>query len=212
MALRDDRHDVERLFTLLVETVAAQDAARLSRPIQVSEIYQQLVPYRRCRERIGIDTNEDYEMAVLRLLAGEGGFAAARPEEARQMMADEVASPNPDPLIVREFAAAHAILDSAAVRRVRGRSSGYSQEREIEPEPDPEPELPFALESADPTPPSTVQGGTCKSCGRTLPLHRAVTFCPFCGQAAGVRACVQCGDALENGWRFCVACGTPSAR
>lgn len=209
MAIRDDTGDVERLFAALVDELWTQGgAARLRRPLQVSEIYQHVVPYRTHRERLGIDANQDYEMAVLRLLAGEGGFAAILPEEARLLLAEEAASPSPDPSLIREYAGAQVALDPDAVRRARGRDSGYAQES------DPEPDQPaFELEP-DPAPapnPSRasapVQGGTCKSCGRTLPLHRQVIFCPFCGQEAGGRHCTDCGEELEPGWRYCVTCG-----
>lgn len=240
MALRDDSQDVERVFTTLVEVLWAQDgAARLRRPLQVSELYQHVLPYRVYRERLAIDANQDYEMALLRLLAGEGGYAAIQPEEARTLLAEEAASPSPDPSLVREYAAATVVLDPAAVKRVLARDSGFQpaptiEDAPVQPEPapfaEPVPVLRasgapvFALEPdedaapipdsapASVTPTVAAAGGSCKSCGRTLPLHRQVTFCPFCGQQAGVRTCRQCGEEFEPGWRFCVACGTPPGR
>lgn len=242
MALRDDGQDVERLFTTLVEVLWAQDgAARLRQPLQVSEIYQHVVPYRVYRDRLGIDANQDYEMAVLRLLAGEGGYAAIQPDEARTMLADEAASTSPDPTIIREYAAAQVVLDPAAVRRVLAGERGFAPagaDQHENPDTSPEGNVAeppiavtrpggapvFALEpdesparAADTIPesrPSTpvATGGSCKACGRTLPLHRPVAYCPFCGQPAGTRACPKCGEALDAGWRFCVTCGTSSSR
>ena len=51
----------------------------------------------------------------------------------------------------------------------------------------------------------------CRACSRPLPVHRHVTFCPFCGSQVGLVRCGKCGDEIEPGWRHCVGCGTPAA-
>ena len=71
--------EVERLFRHLVDILSQSDPDRLKSPIQISEIYQSVVPYRHHRSALGFDTNEDYEMAVLRFLAGDSGFATIDP-------------------------------------------------------------------------------------------------------------------------------------
>ena len=65
-----EQADVERLFRALVQRLAERDPARLSAPFQVAELYQQILPYRTNRARLGFDTNQDYETAGLGLLAG----------------------------------------------------------------------------------------------------------------------------------------------
>lgn len=47
----------------------------------------------------------------------------------------------------------------------------------------------------------------CTFCDSTLPVGRLVRYCPFCGADQARRPCVACGEALETGWRYCVACG-----
>jgi hypothetical protein len=214
MALRDDRQDVERLFGALADALEAEDPERLRKPFHVAEIYQRLVPYRTHRARLGIDTNEDYEMAVLRLLAGEGGFAVVHPPEASEMLAAEADAINPDPTLVREYAAAQVALHPQALQQRRRRDATFAPDDgapAAEP-PAAEPAFLFEEEVAadDDAQPDT--GGTCVSCGRTLPLHRAVTYCPFCGRPPRERGCLECGDPLESGWRFCATCGAPAHR
>ena len=48
----------------------------------------------------------------------------------------------------------------------------------------------------------------CSSCAAALPAGRRVRYCPFCGADQERRVCGSCGEALEPGWRFCVACGS----
>jgi hypothetical protein len=52
-------------------------------------------------------------------------------------------------------------------------------------------------------------GHRCGFCNGQLPPDRAVRFCPHCGGDQTRRPCASCGEPLETGWRFCIACGTP---
>ncbi len=110
-------NDVDRLFQYLVSHLAKDHPDYLERPFQVSELYQRLIPYRYHRDGLGFDTIEDYEFAILRLLAGERGYATVEPEDAQRAMAEEVALSNPTPGAFREYAAATMTLSSSAVRR-----------------------------------------------------------------------------------------------
>ena len=124
--------EVEAFFRHLVDVLSKSDADRLRSPIQVSELYQTIVPYRRHRAALGFDTNEDYEMAILRFLAGEGGFASLDPPEAQEALMEEARAINPTPGAFREFAAAKVYLNSGAVRTVTEAHEAYA--------PPPEPE------------------------------------------------------------------------
>ena len=64
--------ELDRLFELLVRELA-QDA-RLAVPFPAAEIYERLVPYRSNRSQLNVATHQDYEMTVLRLLAGLVAF------------------------------------------------------------------------------------------------------------------------------------------
>ena len=87
--MRRTMDDVDRLFQYLVQHLSASAPEYLKRSFQVSELYQRLIPYRLHRSGLGFDSIEDYEMAVLRLLAGQHGYVAVEPEDAQRAMADE---------------------------------------------------------------------------------------------------------------------------
>lgn len=95
----------ERLYEVLAEEIRANRPDLLDRSFTVAEIYQELVPYRTHRDRIGVEMNGDYEHALLRLLAGEGGHLRLESEAARRRLREELESVRPDTSIYRNFAA-----------------------------------------------------------------------------------------------------------
>jgi hypothetical protein len=88
--------DLERFFRRLVGNLASTDPARLHRPIPLDDVRQTIVPYRANRRALGLESSEDYELVLLRLCAGEGGFVRTEPEEARARFAEELRGNNPD--------------------------------------------------------------------------------------------------------------------
>ena len=109
--------ELDRLFRLLVETIRAQHTELLTRPFEVADIYQSILPYRLHRRALGMETNSDYEMALLRLLSGERGYVVGD-EEMQEAMRRELATPNPDPGAFRTYAQSHVALAAEAVRRL----------------------------------------------------------------------------------------------
>ncbi len=89
--------DVERLFKKLVEVLATTYPDRLHAPLEASEIYQRMIPYRRFRSILKFETNQDYEMAILRFLAGEHGYASVQPPQAQEELAGRQAQSIPTP-------------------------------------------------------------------------------------------------------------------
>jgi predicted RNA-binding Zn-ribbon protein involved in translation (DUF1610 family) len=215
-----DEQDVRRLFEGLVAVLAEQDPERLSATFQVAELYQHLLPYRTHRSRLGFDTNQDYEAALLGLLAGIGGFASVEPQEAQDALSAEAASPNPDVGMFREFAGARVWLHTGRVREVLDRSATYAPPEPAAPEPAASARPPVFLLDRDAKVPERAAAprnpladlGRCRACGKALPDDRPTMFCPWCGAAAGASSCAQCGDELDDAWRFCPRCGAERRR
>lgn len=221
--------EVERLFRRLVANLAALDPTRLSRPFPVADIPRSLVPYRTHRLALRFETSEDYEMAVLRLLAGEGGYVVVQPDEVGAAFAQELLSPNPDTRLFQRHGTASVHLDPEQVAHALGRPmlaepaephddgsvvSIFARTTERPPaEGEGEPRFTLEEEIEGAPPPSRPgrrvagTGTTCAYCGGELPIGRVVLFCPHCGQNVGVVHCPTCGSELDVGWQFCIACG-----
>ena len=227
--------EVERLFRHLVDVLSESDPERLKRPIQISEIYQSILPYRHHRSALGFDTSEDYEMAVLRFLSGDGGFASLDPPEVQDALAEEARSINPNPGAFREYAAARIYLNAGAVRTVTEAQEAYAPPRDADDDQDvhqkfsyeergpftPDRDvldlttakMPVVEDEPDITAPLAegvpFAGKACVYCGERLPSGRVVKFCPFCGRDLRMVECPSCGSQLEAGWQYCLTCGDP---
>lgn len=118
--------EIERLFRRLVMNVAELDPSRLDGPLPVVEIHQNLVPYRTHRIALGIETNQDYEMTLLRLLAGEHGLAHVEPDEVRTLIEIEARAVNPETGIYRRFPTATVHLDPDHVHTILSESHAAS--------------------------------------------------------------------------------------
>ena len=214
--------ELERFFRRLVGNLASTDPARLHRAIPLDDVRLSIVPYRANRRALGLDTSEDYELVLMRLCAGEGGFVRAEPEEARARFAEELRSPNPDLAVLGAAENVVLTLRSEPLARALGPEPDLAYAppqppppppppREAPPPPLDVPDFPDDLDdlpadeavSDAPIPPH------CLYCGGALPLHRAVNFCPHCGQSQTVPTCATCHGELEPGWRHCVNCGAP---
>jgi predicted RNA-binding Zn-ribbon protein involved in translation (DUF1610 family) len=213
--------DLERFFRRLVTNLASSDPARLHRPLPLSEVYLSIMPYRTNRRALGLDTSEDYELVLLRLAAGEGGFARTEPEEARASFAREARSTHPDLEILHRFENVLLTLGSESLERALGPAPELNDEAP----PSPSPELALldipemsgledALDAELPEPEPMVEASTasrCLHCGGALPPGRVVNFCPHCGQNQALTHCPECRSELEAGWRHCVNCGAAVA-
>lgn len=125
---------LERMFRHLVRTIETSFPAYLSRPFEVGELYQTILPYRHHRRELGFETNQDYEMAVTQLLAGYGGYLIVD-DAMRETLQRELASPNPDPGAFREFAGSQVALAPDAARRVRGGEEAAPRPSFVAPQP-----------------------------------------------------------------------------
>ena len=118
--------EVERVFRQLVDVIADEHPEQLHSPIQASEIYQKLLPYRRFRSSLRFDTNQDYEMALLRLLAGTHGYVSVEPSQAQDELRSEAESVNPNPSVIRDHAAAKVFLNASIVRQILSEREAFA--------------------------------------------------------------------------------------
>jgi hypothetical protein len=87
--------ELDRMYRRLVQNVRTGFPDLLGRPFEVAELYTTLIPYRHNRRELELDTNQDYEHALLRLLSGERGYLIGDPVMQTELRA-ELDSPNPD--------------------------------------------------------------------------------------------------------------------
>ena len=214
--------DLDRLFERLVSMLAQDAPGRLAVPFPAAEVYERLVPYRSNRSILKVATHQDYEMAVLRLLAGERGYASLDPAEVRDALQREAAESNPDTGLFRQFPDAILSLNRLAAERFLRGDRAYAP-----PAPAPLPPPPESAEAAEREEEEEQEEGKaplagaafelaeqsesprqCPYCGETLPGSRKVNFCPQCGQPpSGELRCPACGGEVDVGWRYCVSCG-----
>lgn len=113
--------ELDRMFRRLVHNARARHPELLSRPFEVSAIHQHIIPYRLNRAELGIDSAEDYEITLMRLLSGARGFLQGEPEMQAALQA-ELESPNPDLSIFRAWGTASVSISATAVRALDSQS------------------------------------------------------------------------------------------
>jgi len=220
----------------LVRSLGAHAPARLHQPLTINELMDAVVPYRLARRELGVDTSEDYEGLLLRLVSGEGGFLQAEPA-AREAIEGELRKPLPDLGMLRVYGDTHVVLRTEPMAEALGAPA--PELRYAPPELQP-PEPPPAVDVAPPAPPAPepdadaeepdagaedapfeeaadaaeeVASGAspgpyrCPFCGGLLPSRILINFCPHCGMGQDVGTCRACGADMDVGWRYCVHCG-----
>jgi hypothetical protein len=221
--------DIERMYRHLVRTIRAGFAPYLTQPFEVGELYQTILPYRLHRRELGLETNQDYEMAMLELLSGARGFLVVD-DKMRDVLTAEHASPNADPGIVRDFASAHVALAPEPLRRLEteGRTSGAQQQLSASgshPAPTTSPfrasgsgavsnAYPNRSSAAMPTPAAGVPIEGPRRTARPITIAPTGENCPFCkGNLPAGRQlsfCPHCGQDLTV--VHCPACGSELER
>lgn len=114
--------EMDRMFRRLVHNVRAGFPDLLTRPFEVSSLYQTLIPYRLNRTELGIDSSEEYELTLMRLLAGTRGLLSGDPDMQMALQA-ELESPNPDLSVFRVWATASVSINANAVRALDSQST-----------------------------------------------------------------------------------------
>lgn len=203
--------DLDRVFQRLVHSIRQRHPEYVTMPFSVQELYEDLIPYRHHRRELGIETNQDYEAAISRLLAGERGYLQGDLTMQEKLSAN-LNEKVPDTGAFRDYANSKVSLAPEALAALGlDPTPRMSSPTDSPPAASPS----SARESAEPSTPAThspsaIDMGslhTCRFCGTTLPDGRTVTYCPFCGQNLAVQNCPACGTEMDKGWRFCVTCG-----
>jgi hypothetical protein len=225
--------DLDRVFHRLVSNIRHRHPEYLTLPFTVQELYETLIPYRHHRRELGIETNQDYEIAVSRLLSGERDYLLADPE-MRDKLQSELSSPHADPGAFREFAGARVSLAPEALRRIRALTvpSGAAAAESASggatgaPLSTPAPSAPPATGSGAAVAPTPASGGinamfplssaTAGESARPTPAALSSLLsisvpegCQFCGgtlpEGRTVIYCPHCGNNLSVS--RCPACG-----
>jgi hypothetical protein len=210
--------DVERFFRQIVRNLSGTDPARLRVPLPLSDIRDHIVPYRINRRQLDLESSEDYELVLLRLCAGEGGFARTEPAEVRVEFEIEIASSNPDLGILHRHESAVVCLEANSLARALDPAPELAFAPPDHPSRLPPPAEPFQplheMDSLEPLPATPARrpreqpvASRCVHCKGTLPAGRAINFCPHCGGSQALSHCPVCESEIEAGWRHCVSCG-----
>jgi hypothetical protein len=109
--------DVERMYRHLVRTIRSTSPQLLTQPFQVADLYATILPYRLHRRDLGLETNQDYEMAMLELLSGSRNYLVVEPR-MREVLGASLKSSNPDPQLIREFASSRVSLSPETLREL----------------------------------------------------------------------------------------------
>lgn len=224
--------DVERMYRHLVHTIRTKFTPMLTQPFEVGELFQTILPYRLHRRELGLQSNQDYEMVLLELLAGPRGYLVVD-DKMRDTLAAQLSATTPDPSVIRGFASAHValapewlhLLDAQArTSGAQGTVGTPTPERTSVPHRTGSGEFviggntpsasPGVSPEANPRRPvrpiAIATGEQCTFCNGELPAGRQISFCPHCGQDLTIVHCPACGSELERGWKYCVTCGRSS--
>lgn len=228
--------ELDRLYRRMVQNIRASFPELLTRPFEVSLVYQQIVPYRLNRRELSFDNNEEYELALMQLLSGTRGMLLGD-AEMQAALRKELDSANPDLTAFRAQATAMVSLAPEALRALDAQPAVRSPSapagvaavnksateqaalasratENVSVSASSSPVLtvggsarPAPLLPTKPTPMAqTIQSG-CRYCGGSLPDGRGAVFCPHCGHNLTVQHCPACKTELDVEWKFCITCG-----
>lgn len=180
--------ELTRFARRLVERLAKRPEGAHG-PVSVAELRKSVLPYAAQRRTLGLESMEDYETVLLRLVSEERGLVKTLPPAAAARCREELAQPNPDLRVLEEIADSTVQVTSLAAGSIVA-----DEAQSVEPAP----------ARQEPGPPPLAH---CLHCHLALPSGRPVVFCPWCGERLIPRTCAHCGTELESGWRHCITCG-----
>ena len=223
--------DVERMYRHLVHVIRTKFTPMLTQPFEVGELFQTILPFRLHRRELGLQSNQDYELVLLELLAGPRGYLVVD-DRMRDTLAAQLAASTPDPSVIRDFASAHIALAPEWLHLLDAQSRASGAQGAVGTATPSHGQLSRRTGSGGflvgNTPSASVGAPSeapprraakpiavetdqhCTFCNGELPTGRQISFCPHCGQDLTMVHCPACGSELERGWKFCVTCGRSS--
>lgn len=207
--------DLDRLYYEFVEILRRERPSALKdEALTIAEVHEQVIPYRRVRNRVGLGSHGDYEATLTRLLAGErdyllgdrdvqeelrAGLAEALPDIRRFLAFPDVrvwlnSDKVPPPGDIR-YAPPELREGVDWVVEAIAREEGAAESEAAD-------ESAAAAQESEPA-----ASAFCPMCGGETPASAA--FCPFCGRRLTPEACRGCGADLDPVWSFCPRCGSP---
>jgi hypothetical protein len=111
--------DLERFAAVLLAEWQGQ-GGRAESALPVSGLLDRTLPYRAARKALALESSEDYEALVLRLIGEEGGLVVTDPIEAAEMARTTLESKIPDLDVLRLLRSATLTFTDDAVSRLDG--------------------------------------------------------------------------------------------
>jgi hypothetical protein len=115
--------ELTRFARRLVEQLTASKEG-VNRAVPIGQIREKILPYRTHRRALMLESVEDYETVLLRLVAGERGFVRTLPPAAAKRCQDELAGANPDLSLLDELADSTIQITSLAAAQIVGDDDG----------------------------------------------------------------------------------------
>ena len=111
--------ELTRFARRLVEQLTASKEG-VNRAVPIGQIREKILPYRTHRRALMLESVEDYETVLLRLVAGERGFVRTLPPGAAKRCQDGLAGANPDLSVLDELADSTIQITSLAAAQIVG--------------------------------------------------------------------------------------------
>jgi hypothetical protein len=200
-----DMDAIDRMYEQLVKVIKERFPQYRSHPFTVAELYQTILPYRLNRRELALETVQEYEAALLTLLAGGKGYLVVD-DRMRDAIRSEMQTNGPSTELIRRFGAEHLALAPEPAGRL-SRSGGALEVLPGAPDDSPPPQSSQSASARRGLRSVATHGEPCRYCGGALPAGRRISFCPHCGQNVTTINCDACGTELEVGWLFCTTCG-----
>jgi hypothetical protein len=227
--------ELTRFARRLVEQLSASKEG-VNRAVPIGQVREKILPYRTHRRALMLESVEDYETVLLRLVAGERGFVRTLPAAAAHRCQEELAGANPDLGVLDEVADSTIQITSLAAAQIVGDEAGEIATAPAAPRDDgppviaseakqsrrtaeiatapapPRDDRPPAASRDDKAPkaaPRPQGDSACPRCHHAMPSGRQVVFCPWCGDRLIPFTCARCQTELDSEWRHCITCGAP---